>query len=134
MWKGGIVVICTLIISVFNLALGYALALCLQSWGISPAWPRRLLWRLGLLVPAGDEAGHEGRRHDETGAAAALPRGAHADSAPKAEPAIPSEIRSLPADDDAPISRAALSGAANIVQLKFSDAGAPVGEPETRES
>lgn len=36
----------TLAISVFNLALGYFLAQCLQSCGISPAWPQLIIAKL----------------------------------------------------------------------------------------
>lgn len=64
----------TLFITVFNLALGYCLALCLQSRGIAPAWPSRLLERLGLL-------NIERASSDDHGTRANLPRAAAGESA-----------------------------------------------------
>ena len=109
-----------LIISVSNVALGYALALCLQSRGIAPAWPETLLARLRMLGAA-DRAGEGGKTADPRrvgGSVATAPLATGSQAVVSVES---SETAVSPAAEK-PSAFSPLPGVSNIVQLKFSAA------------
>lgn len=117
----------TLVFSVINLALGYALALCLQSRRIAPAWPRELLARLGMLGPEGS-ADDDGNRSADPIDLHSATKGVPADAEQSAP--VPAQLNTTTGavETEDPQSAAPLSSVDNIVRLDFSETPAtPAG-------